>query len=81
MTPQNLFIETHNGTNLSIYITYFIIYILIYETSNRKSVPVHVLIYNVFFLNSNDGLMKAHVITLHDTYTHPDINDSSEIYL
>ena len=33
------------------------------------------------FLNSNGGLIWAHVITLHDTYTHPDNNDSSEIYL
>ena len=57
-------------------ILYFSINILIYETSNRNSVFVHVLKYNAFlFLNSNGGLIRVHVITLHVTYTQPTIND------
>ena len=42
----------------------------------------HVLMYNAFrfILNSNGSLIWAHVITLHDTYTHLGIHDPSKIY-
>ena len=43
----------------------------------------HVLMCNAFrfILNSNGRLICAHVITLHDTYTHPGIYDPSKFYL
>ena len=49
----------------------------------RKSVFVHVLRYNIFlfFFKSNGGLIRVQVITSHDTYSHPGINDPSKIYL
>ena len=40
-----------------------------------------VTLFFFFFLHSNGGLIRAHVSTLHDTYTHPGIHKPSKIYV
>ena len=40
-----------------------------------------ITLFVLFFLHSNGGLIRAHVITLHDAYTHPGIHEPSKIYL